>query len=60
MPLADLLFRGALGPECAVPFRLAALSPQGEMLVAEQSTHYIQFDRAELRIEAINHVLEAE
>ena len=39
---------------------LAALSPQGEVVVAEESTHYIQFDQPELVIEAINHVLDAQ
>jgi pimeloyl-ACP methyl ester carboxylesterase len=39
---------------------LAALSPQGEVVVAEESTHYIHFDQPELVIEAINHVLDAQ
>jgi pimeloyl-ACP methyl ester carboxylesterase len=39
---------------------LAALSPQGEVVVAEESTHYIQFDQPELVIEAINQVLAAQ
>jgi len=39
---------------------LAALSPQGEVVVAEESTHYIQFDHPELVIEAINQVLDAQ
>jgi len=39
---------------------LAALSPQGEVVIAEESTHYIHFDQPELAIEAINHVLDAQ
>jgi pimeloyl-ACP methyl ester carboxylesterase len=39
---------------------LAALSPQGEVVVAEESTHYIHFDQPELVTEAINHVLDAQ
>jgi len=39
---------------------LAALSPRGEVVVAEESTHYIQFDQPELVIEAINQVLDAQ
>lgn len=34
--------------------------PQGELVVAEESTHYIQFHQPKLVIEAINHVLEAQ
>jgi len=39
---------------------LAALSPQGVVVRAEESTHYIHFDQPELVIEAINHVLDAQ
>jgi len=39
---------------------LATLSPRGELVVAEESTHYIHFDQPELVIEAINHVLDAQ
>ena len=39
---------------------LAALSPQGEVVVAEESTHYIQFDQPELVIQAISQVLDAQ
>ena len=39
---------------------LAALSPQGEVVVAEESTHYIQFDQPELVIQAIRQVLDAQ
>jgi pimeloyl-ACP methyl ester carboxylesterase len=39
---------------------LAALSPQGEVLVAEERGHYIQFDQPELVIQAINQVLNAQ
>jgi hypothetical protein len=39
---------------------LAALSPQGEVLIAEESGHYIQFDQPELVIQAINQVLDAQ
>jgi pimeloyl-ACP methyl ester carboxylesterase len=38
---------------------LAALSPQGEVVVAEESTHYIQFDQPELVIGAMREVVEA-
>jgi len=39
---------------------LAGLSSRGERVIAEESTHYIQFDQPELVIEAINHVLDAQ
>ncbi|HUV89866.1 MAG TPA: alpha/beta hydrolase [Anaerolineae bacterium] len=39
---------------------LAALSPQGVVVRAEESTHYIQFDQPGLVIQAINQVLEAQ
>jgi pimeloyl-ACP methyl ester carboxylesterase len=39
---------------------LATLSPRGEVVVAEESTHYIQFDQPELVIEATNQVLDAQ
>ncbi|HUV89864.1 MAG TPA: alpha/beta hydrolase [Anaerolineae bacterium] len=39
---------------------LAALSPQGEVVIAEESTHYIQFDQPELVIDAIRQVLDAQ
>jgi len=39
---------------------LAALSSQGVVVRAEESTHYIQFDQPELVIEAMNHVLDAQ
>ena len=39
---------------------LAALSPEGEVVVAEESTHYIHFDQPELVIDAINQVLDAQ
>lgn len=38
---------------------LAALSPQGELVVAEQSGHYIQLDQPDLVIDAIERVLTA-
>lgn len=38
---------------------LAALSPQGELVVADQSGHYIQLDQPDLVIDAIEHVLTA-
>jgi pimeloyl-ACP methyl ester carboxylesterase len=38
---------------------LAALSPQGELVLAETSGHYIQLDQPELVIDAIQQVLEA-
>jgi pimeloyl-ACP methyl ester carboxylesterase len=36
---------------------LAALSPQGELIVADQSGHYIQLDQPDLVISAIEQVL---
>jgi len=39
---------------------LAALSSRGERVIAEGSSHYVQFDQPELVIEAIRQVLEAE
>lgn len=39
---------------------LASLSPRGERVIAEESTHYIQFDQPELVIAAINQVLDAQ
>jgi len=39
---------------------LASLSPRGERVIAEESTHYIQFDQPELVIDAINQVLDAQ
>jgi pimeloyl-ACP methyl ester carboxylesterase len=38
---------------------LAALSAQGELVIAEESSHYIQFDQPELVIDAIREVVEA-
>jgi hypothetical protein len=39
---------------------LAALSSRGELVLAEESSHLIQWDQPELVIEAINHVLDAQ
>lgn len=39
---------------------LAALSSRGERVIAQGSSHYIQFDQPELVIEAIRNVLEAQ
>jgi pimeloyl-ACP methyl ester carboxylesterase len=36
---------------------LASLSPQGQLIVAEKSGHYIQFDEPDLVITAIEQVL---
>ena len=38
---------------------LAALSPQGRLVLADQSGHHIQLDQPELVIDAIEHVLAA-
>jgi hypothetical protein len=38
---------------------LAALSSEGELVLAETSGHYIQLDQPELVIDAIQQVLEA-
>ena len=37
---------------------LAALSPNGKLVIAEQSSHYIQLDQSNLVIDAIQQVLE--
>jgi pimeloyl-ACP methyl ester carboxylesterase len=39
---------------------LAGLSSRGERVIAEESSHYIQFDQPGLVVEAINHVLDAQ
>jgi hypothetical protein len=39
---------------------LAGLSPRGERVIAEESSHYIQFDQPELVIAAIRQVLGAQ
>lgn len=38
---------------------LAALSPQGQMVLADHSSHYVQLDQPELVVAAINQVLKA-
>ena len=42
-----------------LPAELAALSPRGKRVVAEQSGHYIQVEQPKLVIEAIREVVEA-
>ena len=39
---------------------LAGLSSRGERVIAEESSHYVQFDQPELVIDAIRQVLEAQ